>query len=75
MKKINQFINRYPLSKTLKFSLIPVGKTEENFNNALYLETDRERAEEYKKAKKLIDNYHRHFIEEVLSKLYIDEVK
>lgn len=26
-----QFINRYSLSKTLRFSLIPVGRTEENF--------------------------------------------
>ena len=34
-----QFINRYPLSKTLRFSLIPVGETENNFNkNRIYEE-------------------------------------
>ena len=34
-----QFINRYSLSKTLRFSLIPVGETENNFNKNLLLET------------------------------------
>ena len=35
MKKVDLFVNQYPISKTLRFALIPVGKTEENFNNAL----------------------------------------
>lgn len=29
MKSLNQFIGLYPLSKTLRFKLIPVGKTKE----------------------------------------------
>ena len=33
-----QFINRYSLSKTLRFSLIPIGETEDNFNKNLLLE-------------------------------------
>ena len=36
-----QFINRYPLTKTLRFSLIPVGKTEDSFNKNLLLEKDK----------------------------------
>lgn len=50
-----QFINRYKMSKTLRFSLIPVGKTEENFNSKKLLEEDRDRAEKYENVKKYID--------------------
>lgn len=69
MKKIDNFTNQYSLSKTLRFSLKPVGKTEENFNNALLLEKDKERAQKYDKVKKYIDRYHKHFIDEILSGL------
>lgn len=62
-----KFINRYPLSKTLRFSLIPVGKTEENFNNKRLLEEDKQRAQDYKQVKEYIDRYHRFYIESVLS--------
>ncbi len=75
MKKINSFTNCYPISKTLRFSLLPIGKTEENFNNKLLLETDKKRAEEYKTVKKLIDRYHKFFIEQVLSGIYLEDVK
>ena len=34
------FINRYPLSKTLRFGLIPQGNTEENFKIMQILEKD-----------------------------------
>ncbi|MCR5150840.1 MAG: type V CRISPR-associated protein Cas12a/Cpf1 [Clostridiales bacterium] len=61
-----QFINQYPISKTLQFSLIPIGKTEENFNNKLLLEEDEKRAEEYQKVKEYIDRYHKFFIETAL---------
>lgn len=74
MKKIDSFINQYPLSKTLRFSLIPIGKTEENFNNALLLEKDKERAEKFERVKKYIDRYHKVFISEILSKVNIEEV-
>ena len=70
-----QFINRYPLSKTLRFSLIPVGKTEENFNEKLLLEQDKKRADEYEKVKEYIDRYHRHYIESMLSTFILDGVE
>ncbi len=70
MKMINSFTNQYSLSKTLRFSLIPIGKTEEHFEQHL-LSDDEHRAESYKKVKKLIDAYHISFIEENLNKLYL----
>lgn len=75
MKKINSFLNQYSLSKTLRFSLIPIGKTEENFNNALLLEKDRERAKKYDKVKGYIDRYHKYFIDDVLSKVRPENLK
>ena len=47
VKKIDEFINCYSLSKTLRFSLIPMGKTEETFTEKLLLEEDENRAKEY----------------------------
>jgi CRISPR-associated protein Cpf1 len=70
---IEQFTNRYPVTKTLRFSLIPIGKTEENFNKKQLLKEDEERAlKYYPVAKKVIDKYHKDFINDVLSKTYLD---
>lgn len=69
-----KFINRYQLSKTLRFSLIPIGKTEENFNKNLLLEQDKKRAENYAKVKEYIDRYHKDYIENVLTKAKIEKV-
>ena len=69
-----QFINRYSLSKTLRFSLIPVGETENNFNNNFLLEKDKQRAENYEKVKGYIDRFHKEYIESVLSKARIEKV-
>lgn len=69
-----QFINRYPLSKTLRFSLIPVGETENNFNKNLLLEKDKQRAENYEKVKDYIDRFHKEYIESVLNKARIEKV-
>ena len=70
MKKIDSFINLYPLSKTLQFQLVPQGKTLENFQrNVALLDADKKRAELYKKVKKYIDEYHKEFIDQALSKL------
>lgn len=69
-----QFINRYSSSKTLRFSLIPVGETEDNFNKNLLLEKDKQRAENYEKVKSYIDRFHKEYIESVLSKAKIEKV-
>ncbi len=70
---IEQFTNRYSLSRTLRFSLLPVGKTEENFNNN-FLSEDEKRSENCKKVKGYMDEYHKAFIEDVLNKTKIDSL-
>lgn len=63
---IEQFTNRYPISKTLRFKLIPQGKTAENFDKKLLLEEDEQRAKAYSEVKKMIDRYHKKYIEDSL---------
>lgn len=69
------FSNLFSLSKTLRFELIPQGKTLEFIEKNGLLTQDFNRSEAYKKAKKLIDDYHKHFIEEVLNKLSINNLE
>ena len=69
-KKTDNMINRYSISKTLRFKLIPVGKTEENFIAKKLLEDDSVRAENYKNAKAIIDDFHKAFINKVLSQSF-----
>lgn len=64
--------NIYPVSKTIQFSLIPIGKTEKHFNEKRFLEDDFKRSEDYKKIKCYIDRYHKDFIESVLNKTILD---
>jgi len=67
MNTLNQFTNLYPLSKTLRFELIPQGRTLEHITQKGYLDQDEQRAESYQKMKKSIDAFHKHFIELALS--------
>lgn len=62
MKALAQFTNKYQLSKTLKFELIPQGKTDYYIEKNGILNKDEQRAEDYKKVKKIIDDYHKYFI-------------
>ncbi len=59
--------NFYPVSKTLRFELKPMGKTLEHIELSQLLETDDKRASEYIKVKGLIDEYHKLYISEQLS--------
>lgn len=65
MKKIDHFTNRYSLSKTLRFKLVPVGKTAETFDSEL-LAQEEKRAKDAKVMKKIIDRYHKDFIQRSL---------
>lgn len=67
MEEFNQFTGLYPLSKTLRFELKPVGKTLENIVKHGLLEEDKHRADSYDKVKKIIDEYHKAFIDDALS--------
>lgn len=74
MEKVNlsDFTNLYPLSKTLRFKLVPVGATEKNMKTSGILDGDFKRAGAYAQVKNLIDSYHKAFIEDVLSKAELE---
>ena len=66
-KKYNDFNRLYPLSKTLRFEARPIGATLDNIIKSGMLEEDEHRAQSYVKVKKLIDEYHKAFIDRVLN--------
>ncbi|MBR4119212.1 MAG: type V CRISPR-associated protein Cas12a/Cpf1 [Bacteroidales bacterium] len=66
-KKFEDFTKVYPLSKTLRFELIPVGKTLNSIIKSGILEEDQHRANSYITVKKILDEYHKAFIEDVLT--------
>lgn len=71
--KFEDFTGLYPVSKTLRFEAKPVGATLENVIKSGVLEDDAHRARSYKKVKKLIDEYHKVFIDSVMSKFKFKE--
>ncbi len=62
MKTFEEFTGLYPLSKTLRFELKPMGRTLEWIQRNGILEEDQHRAESYVEVKKIIDEYHKAFI-------------
>ena len=69
----SEFSGLYPLSKTLRFELKPIGKTKENIEKNGILERDNERAIAYKAVKKVVDEYHKVFIELMLDGFELDK--
>lgn len=72
MKDLNQFIGIYPVSKTLRFELRPIGKTQEWMEKNHVLENDLKRTEYYPRVKELIDAYHKKCISESLKGAVLD---
>lgn len=72
MKDLKQFIGIYPVSKTLRFELRPVGKTQEWIEKNGVVENDEHKAENYPQVKKLIDEYHKVCISESLKPVHLD---
>lgn len=70
--KIDSFINCYSMSKTLRFKLAPEYETAKNLLNKGFLERDEARAEDYARMKKVIDKYHKHFIDKTLQGFQFD---
>ena len=66
--------NFYPVQKTLKFELIPQGKTKENMEKEGIIKTDEHRAEIYSKVKKYCDEYHKVFIDKCLKNTRLNEL-
>ena len=73
---MDRFTNLYPVSKTLRFELIPDKRTKAILEKTDLISQDEHRAESYKLVKKIIDRYHKAFIESVLGsfKLPNDDV-
>ena len=74
MEQLTNFTNLYSLSKTLRFELIPQGKTLEHIQEKGLLSQDEKRAESYKKVKKIIDEYHKEFIEKALHRITLSKL-
>jgi CRISPR-associated protein Cpf1 len=72
---MKNFINLYQLSKTLRFELIPQGKTKENIETKGLLKKDKDRAESYQLMKKTIDGFHKHFIELAMSQVNLTHLQ
>lgn len=66
-KKFEDFTKLYPLAKTLRLEALPIGATKANIIKGGLLEEDKHRAESYVRMKKLIDEYHKAFIDRVLT--------
>ena len=54
MKKINQLTKQYNLTKTLQFSLLPVGETQNFLDERLLVQNDERRSEAAEKVKEYI---------------------
>jgi CRISPR-associated protein Cpf1 len=72
MSKYDDFTGLYPVSKTIRFEIKPQGRTMEHFEESGFLEDDRIRAKHYPIVKEMIDDCHKKFIDECLSKSDID---
>lgn len=66
--------NLYALSKTLRFELKPIGKTEENFENYILI-NDEEKAEKFKIVKTYCDEVHKTFIQNCLENIDVATIK
>lgn len=69
---MKKFINLYPVQKTLRFELRPVGETLKNIEEKGILTADEHRAYAYGKVKKFIDEYHKANISKSLFGLVLD---
>ncbi|MGN0481541.1 MAG: hypothetical protein ACI4EV_08215, partial [Lachnospiraceae bacterium] len=74
-RKFERCVGQYPVSKTLRFELIPQGKTLENIKKSGMLARDEERSKQYLIIKKMMDDYHKLFISRVLADLQLDGIQ
>lgn len=72
MGNFGEFTHKYQVSKTLRFELIPQGKTLENVAKYGIVDDDKRRSENYKKLKPVIDRIYKYFIDVSLKNVSID---
>lgn len=68
----DRFVGQYKLSKTLRFELRPVGRTAEHLAESKLLDRDRQRAQDYPAAKRLLDEGHKALIDRALEDAALD---
>ena len=68
----SDFTNQYPVSKTLRFELIPQGKTKEFLEKNGVLENDEERSINYTLLKGIMDEYYKAYIDDTLSCTHLE---
>ena len=66
MATLVSFTKQYQVQKTLRFELIPQGKTQANIDAKGFINDDLKRDENYMKVKGVIDELHKNFIEQTL---------
>lgn len=74
MANFSNFHNLFSLSKTLRFRLKPIGKTQENFEKSIFAK-DEKRAELFKNVKGYLDEYHKEYIEKSLKNINKEHFK
>lgn len=72
MKDLKQFIGIYPVSKTLRFELKPIGKTLDWIRERNVVEKDERKSQDYPVVKQHIDEYHKVCISESLKNVCFD---
>ncbi|MBE9579391.1 type V CRISPR-associated protein Cas12a/Cpf1 [Moraxella sp. K1664] len=68
------FTHLYPLSKTVRFELKPIGKTLEHIHAKNFLSQDETMADMYQKVKAILDDYHRDFITKMMSEVTLTKL-
>ncbi len=70
----SKFTNQYSLSKTLRFELRPVGKTEKMLRDNNVFQVDENKKMAYEKIKPYFDRLHREFIDEALNNVHLEGI-
>ena len=68
----NEMTNKYSLSKTLRFELKPIGKTEEFIEKNGLIKEDEQRNRDFLYGKELLNEYYSYLIEKRLGEIKID---
>lgn len=69
----DSFTHKYALSKTLRFELVPQGKTQESLRSVF--EEDKKVEENYRKTKLRLDQLHRLFVQEAFTESKVGALK
>ena len=69
---LEEFTNRYKVSKTLRFKLIPQGETLDHIRKRGIIEEDEKRDTERRKVQALADKYHRSYIDKCLEEFTLE---